>query len=182
MRGAILQLAGSWRDRRRRHKEALAAAKRLARDDSAWAELFRRDDWAAPAAGHVGRCGHCGAQIDLTLVQCGHCGAEWRLNTRRSDLLRQLAAYGIAVSLSVAVGYFSAAWLRAHFDAVRARGEWVNPEMVDTLASFSWVTLGVLTMICCTYVIERLAPTGHWRGRRAHHSEGDERRKPGART
>jgi len=175
MRGAILQLAGSWRDRRRRHKEALAAAKRLARDDSAWAELFRREDWAAPSAGHVGRCGHCGAEIDLTLIQCSNCGAEWRLNTRRSDLYRQLVAYAASVALSVAVGYSSTAWLRAHFDAVRARGEWVNPEMVDTLASFLWVTLGVLTMIGCTYVIERLAPNGHWRADRGGQRKTDAR-------
>jgi len=173
MRGAFLQLAGAWRDRRRRHKEALAASRRLGRDDAAWAELFRREDWAPPAAGHVGRCGHCGARIDLTQVQCSHCGAEWRLNTRRSDLYRQLVVYGIAVGLSAAVGYSSAAWLRAHFDAVRARGDWVNPEMVDTLASFSWVTLSVLTMIGCTYVIERLAPTGHWRADRAGQRKTD---------
>ena len=175
-------LIEAWRRRRLRHKAALEASKRLGRDEAAWAELFRRKDWAPPAAGHYGRCGQCGSRINLSLVQCPHCGAEWKPNTRRSDLYRQLAAYGSAVTLSVLAGYASAVWLRGHFAAVGARGEFVNPEMVDTLASFSWVFFGVLMMIVFTYAIERLAPIGHWRIRRGHLPDGEERRKSDARA
>jgi len=183
MRGVFHQLLQAWRARRRRHKEALAASRRLGSDQAAWAELFRREDWSPPVAGHIGRCGQCGARLDLTLVQCGNCGAEWRPNTRRSDLYRQFAAYGVALSLSVGCGYGATVWVRVHFDAIQAEGYFVNPEMVDTLASFSWVTVGVLMMIGWTYVIERLAPTGHWRTRRLHHPpEGDTRRKKDARA
>jgi len=117
------------------------------------------------------------------LVQCPQCGAEWRPNTRRSDLYRQLIAYGVAVSLSVGSGFSCSVWLHAHFDAIRVKGDFVNPEMVDTLASFSWVTVSVLMMIGWTYVIERLAPTGHWRAKRVVElPEGDSRRKQDART
>lgn len=156
----------SFRDRQRRHKRALAASDRLGRDDAAWAELFRRSDWAPPAAGHLGRCGHCSTRIDAALHQCPSCGAEWKPNRRRSDLYRQVAAYGAATAFSVVLGHAVAAWLRAHFAAIEARGETVNPEMVDTLASFLWLFCGVMAMIGLTYAIERLAPTGHWRRKR----------------
>jgi len=182
MRGVFHRLLQAWSARRQRHKEALGAAKRLGSDQAAWAELFRREDWSPPVAGHIGRCGQCGARLDLTLVQCGNCGAEWRPNTRRSDLHRQIVAYGVAVSVSVAAGYSSSVWLHARFAAIQARGDFVNPEMVDTLASFSWVTVSVLMMIGWTYVIERLAPTGHWRTRRLNHPDGDTRRKKDARA
>lgn len=171
------RLIEAWRHRRRRHKEGLAASKRLGRDEAAWAELFRRDDWAPPAAGHIGRCGQCGARMDLTLVQCPHCGAEWRPNTRRSDLYRQVVVYGVALALSAFSGYAGDGWVRAHFEGIQASGDSVNPEMVDTLASFTWVFCSVMMMIGLTYAIERLAPIGHWRKVRAQPVEGSERRR-----
>ena len=178
MATGLYRVIEALRERRRRHKEGLVASKRLGQDDAAWAELFRRDDWAPPAAGHVGRCGHCGARIDLTLVHCPHCGAEWRPNTRRSDLYRQVVVYGVALVLSVFAGYTGAGWVRARFETVRARGEYVNPEMIDTLSSFAWLFCSVLVMIGLTYAIERLAPIGHWRKMRAHPHpvEGRDRR------
>jgi hypothetical protein len=182
MRRVFHRLIEGWNARRRRHKEALAASKRLGRDDAAWAELFRREDWSPPPVGHYGRCGHCDAELDRAASRCPQCGAEWRLNTRRSDLYRQAIVYSIALTVSVLMGYGSAVWLRIRFDAIRAGGAFVNPEMVDTLASFSWVFVGVLMMIAFTYAIERLAPTGHWRVRRVRSAEGDERRKRDARV
>ena len=177
MATAFQRLIGALRERRRRHREGLAASKRLGRDDAAWAELFRRDDWAPPVAGHIGRCGHCGARIDLTLVQCPHCGSEWKPNTRRSDLYRQVVVYGAALILSALAGYGGAGWVRARFEAIRANGDFVNPEMVDTLASFTWLFCSVLAMIALTYAIERLAPIGHWRKARTQPVEGSERRR-----
>jgi hypothetical protein len=177
MAGALYRLVEAVRARRRKHREGLAASERLGRDEAAWSELFRRDDWAPPAAGHIGRCGHCGARIDLTLVQCPQCGAEWKPNMRRSDLYRQAAVYGAALALSAAAGYGGAGRVRAHFDALRAHGELINPEMVDTLAAFSWLFCSVLMMIVLTYAIERLAPIGHWRRVRARQGGGNERRR-----
>ena len=182
MSGALRHLVEAWRDRQRRHKERLAVSKRFSRDATAWAELFRREDWAPPAAGHYGRCGQCGARINLALVQCPRCGAEWKPNARRSDLYRQVVAYGSAIILSVAGGYVGAVWLRAHFALVKAKGEFVNSEMVDTLASFSWILLSVLMMIGFTYAIERLAPMGHWRNTRGHAASEEGRRKSDARA
>ncbi len=181
MNGVLFRSVETWRGWRSRHRQALAASKRLGGDDTAWAELFRREDWAPPAAGHMGRCGDCGARIDLTLVQCSRCGAEWRPNTRKSDLYKQVAVYTVALTLSALAGYGGASRLRAHFDGIRASGEFVNPEMVDTLSSFSWLFCSVLMMIGLTYAIERLAPIGHWRKRRAHHAGGGERRRRGER-
>jgi hypothetical protein len=183
MATAFQRLIEALRERRRRHKHGLAASKRLGQDDAAWAELFRRDDWAPPAAGHIGRCGHCGARIDLTLVQCPQCGSEWKPNTRRSDLYRQAVVYGVALILSGYSGYAGAGWVHGHFERIQASGDFVNPEMVDTLASFTWVFCSVLMMIALTYAIERLAPIGHWRKGRAQPVEGGERRrKRGARA
>jgi hypothetical protein len=177
MAGALYRLIEAVRERRRKHREGLAASKRLGRDEAAWSELFRRDDWAPPAAGHIGRCGHCGARIDMTLVHCPQCGAEWRPNTRRSDLYRQAVVYGAALALAVLAGYAGAGRVRAHFDGIVTRGDVVNPEMVDTLASFTWLFCSVLVMIGLTYAIERLAPIGHWRKMRAHPVEDSGRRR-----
>jgi hypothetical protein len=180
MSAVLFRSIDAWRQWRRRHKEALAASKRLSSDETAWVELFRRDDWAPPAAGHIGRCGHCGSRIDLTLVQCPHCGAEWKPNTRRSDLYKQVVVYSGAVTLSALAGYAGASWLRAHFAGIQARGEFVNPEMIDTLTSFTWLFCSVLMMIALTYAIERLAPIGHWRTAKAQPAEGNsDRRKRG---
>lgn len=185
MNSAFQRLIAALRERRRRHKEGLAASKRLGRDDDAWAALFRRDDWAPPVAGHIGRCGQCGARMDLTLVQCPQCGAEWRPNTRRSDLYRQIVVYGAALALSAFSGYAGAGWVHGHFERIQASGDLVNPEMIDTLASFTWVFCSVLMMIGLTYAIERLAPIGHWRQTRAHPHPvkgGERRRRKGARV
>jgi hypothetical protein len=173
------RLVGMWQARRRRHREALAASKRLGRDDAAWAELFRREDWGPKAAGHLGACGQCGKQLDPSAHHCPYCGAEWRHNTRRSDLYRQALAYGAALALSALAGYLGASWLRARFAAIEARGDSVNPEMVDTLSSFTWLFCSVLMMIGLTYAIERLAPIGHWRKAKAHPAErsGERRRR-----
>jgi len=177
MKGALFRFIEAWRARRRRHEEAFAASKRLGKDEAAWAELFRRQDWSPPAAGHIGRCGHCGARINPAVVQCPKCGAEWRLNTRRSDLYRQIVAYGLALTVSALSGYGGGLWVRARFDAIRDGGAFVNPEMVDTLESFTWLFCGVLMMIAFTYAIERLAPTGHWRKDRVRVPGGETRRK-----
>jgi len=177
MAEVLYRLIEAVRQRRRKHREGLAASKRLGRDEAAWSELFRRDDWAPPVAGHIGRCGDCGARIDLTLVQCPHCGAEWKPNTRQSDLFRQVIVYGAALALSAAAGYAGAGQVHAHFDGIQARGEFVNPEMVDTLAAFTWLFCSVLAMIGLTYAIERLAPIGHWRKVHAHPVEGSQRRR-----
>jgi len=177
MSGVLSRSIEAWRDWRGRHKQALAASKRLSGDDTVWAELFRREDWAPPAAGHIGRCGQCGARIDLTLVQCAQCGADWLPNTRKSDLYRQVVVYTVALTVSALAGYGGASWLRAHFDGIRARGEFVNPEMVDTLTSFTWLVCSVLMMIGLTYAIERLAPIGHWRKRLAHPGAEEGRRR-----
>ena len=173
-----MRLIEMWRERRRRRKERMAATERLGRDDTAWSELFRRDEWALPPAGHAGRCGQCGAEVNLADCRCPQCGAEWNPNTRRGDLYRHIAVLVAATLLSVLAGYASAVWLHAHFDAAIARGEAINPEMVDTLASFSWLLCGVLLMIGLTYVIERfnLAPIGHWRKKRAHVEAGRRRK------
>jgi hypothetical protein len=150
-------------DRERRRKERLIAAQRLGRDDSAWAELFRRDEWAPVPAGHLGRCGRCGGEIELHQHHCPHCGAEWGPNARRGDLTRQIVVIGAATLLSVLIGYASTLWVHGRFE-----GSGANPEMVDTLASFSWLFFGVISMIVFTYAIERfnLAPVGHWRKKR----------------
>lgn len=177
MATAVQRLIGALRENRRKHKKGVAASKRLGRDEAAWAELFRRDDWAPPVAGHIGRCGQCGARMDMTLVQCPQCGAEWKPNTRRSDLYRQAVVYCVALALSAYGGYLGAAWVHGHFDDIRANGDLVNPEMVDTLASFAWLFCSVLAMIGLTYAIERLAPIGHWRTARAQPSEGSEQRR-----
>jgi len=161
-------------ERQRHRHERLAAAHRLGRDDDAWAELFRRDEWAPLPAGHLGRCGRCGGENDLHEHHCVHCGAEWRANARRGDLTRQILVIGGAVGLSVLAGYAGAVWVRGLFE-----GKEANPEMVETLASFSWLFFGVLAMIALTYAIERfnLAPVGHWRKKRDHAPEGGNRRK-----
>lgn len=175
-----MQLVEAWRERRRLRKERLAATKRLGQDESAWTELFRHPDWAPMPVGHMGRCGQCGARIDLDHHRCPHCGAEWRHNTRRGDLYRQIAVLSGATVVSVLSGYGCALWLRAHFAAMVARGQAVNPEMVETLAAFLWMLSGVLMMIILTYAIERfnLAPIGHWRLQRAHPpAESGKRRK-----
>jgi len=177
MSGVLSRSIDAWRGWRSRHKQAWAASKGLGGDGTAWAELFRREDWAPPVAGHVGRCGPCGAPIDLTLVQCSHCGAEWLPNTRRSDLYTQVVVYTAALALSALAGYGGAFWLRAHIDASLASGEFVNPEMVDALSSFTWLFCSVLTMIVLTYAIERLAPIGHWRTRRSHPAAEESRRR-----
>lgn len=182
MRWALLRLVDAWRDRRRRHKEGLEASKRLGHDEAAWAQLFRREDWSGPKVGHYGRCGNCGAELDRAASRCPKCGAEWRPNMRRSDLLRQVAVYSVAVAASALAGYAGAGWLRSHFEAIEARGEFVNPEMVDTLASFTWLFCSVMAMIGFTYVIERLAPTGHWRKEQTHAEDGKAGRKTDARA
>lgn len=180
MDGTFFRLIEAWHDRRRRHRHALAATKRLGRDETAWAELFRRHDWAPPPVGHLGTCGQCGERIEASAHQCRYCGAEWKPNTRRRDLYRQIAAYSVALSLSALSGYAGAAWLRLRFARFEERGDFVNPEMVDTLSSFTWVFCSVLMMIALTYVIERLAPTGHWRKAHSHAVErGGERRRRG---
>jgi hypothetical protein len=178
--GPLSRLAGAVRDRQSRHRRSLEASKRLGRDAAAWAELFRRDDWKPSRAGHLGRCGHCGAAIDAALHRCSRCGAEWKANSRRGDLHRQIAAYAAVTALSVIAGYGCAAILRAHFATIAARGEFVNPEMVDTLASFLWLFCGVVVMIGFTYVIERVAPTGYWRKMSGDPGERRARRSRGA--
>lgn len=182
MNGAIVRLFDAWRRRRIRHKEALAASERLGSDDAAWAELFRRPDWKAPPAGHYGRCGACGARIDLSVVRCGDCGAEWRPNKRRTDLYRQILVYGLALALSALSGHAGASWVRTSFGRAAERGDAANPEMVETLSSFTWLFCGVMMMIGLTFAIERLAPTGHWRKAKAHPPEGGGRRRRGGRS
>ena len=182
MGGALLRLVDAWRDRRRRHRKALEVSKRLGRDDAAWAELFRRAEWSGPPVGHYGRCGNCGADLDKAASRCPQCGAEWRPNMRRSDLYRQVAVYSVALAVSALAGYAGAGWLRAYFEAIEARGDFVNPEMVDTLASFTWLFCSVMAMIGFTYLIEWLAPTGHWRQQRAHPADEDLQRKTDARA
>ena len=161
-------------ERHRRRKARLAASHRLGRDDSAWTELFRRDEWAPLPAGHFGRCGRCGGEIDLHEHLCPHCGAVWGANARRGDLTRQILVVGAAIALSVLSGYGSTVWVRAQFEGKNA-----NPEMVETLASFSWLFFGVVAMIVLTYAIERfnLAPIGHWRKKRPQAPEPGGRRK-----
>lgn len=175
----LKKAAGRLAERERRRKERLAAAHRLGRDESAWAELFRRDDWAPLPAGHFGRCGRCGGEIALHQHHCPHCGAEWGPNARRGDLTRQILVIGAAIILSILAGYGSTLWVRDRFAAAMARGEEINPEMVDTLASFSWLFFGVIAMIAFTYAIERfnLAPVGHWRKKRDHAGEGASQRR-----
>ena len=170
----LKKAAGRLVERQRRHKEGLAAAKRLGHDDAAWAALFRRHDWSPLPAGHLGRCGRCGAAIDLAQHDCPSCGAVWGANARRGDLTRQILVVGAAVALSVLSGYGSTVWVRAQFEGKNA-----NPEMVETLASFSWLFFGVVAMIVLTYAIERfnLAPIGHWRKKRAPAVESANRRK-----
>jgi hypothetical protein len=176
-----LRLIQIVRDRRRRHREKLAAIKLLGHDDGAWADLFRRGDWAPLPVGHGGRCGHCGAEIDPSLNHCAQCGAEWGPNARRADLYRQIVVLSLAAALSVLAGYASALWLRRHFDAAIARGEAINPEMIETLASFSWLLCGVLMMILLTYMIEHfhLAPIGHWRKKHPPVEAGGRRKADG---
>jgi hypothetical protein len=161
-------------ERQRHRKERLAAAHRLGRDDGAWAELFRRDEWAPLPAGHLGRCGRCGASLDLASHHCPNCGAEWGGNARRGDLTRQILVVGGATALSVLLGYGSTAEVRSLFE-----GKDANPEMVETLASFSWLFFGVVSMIALTYAIERfnLAPVGHWRKKRDPGPASGNRRK-----
>ena len=174
-----MQLIETLRERHRKHRERIAATKRLGRDETVWAELFRRDEWAPPPAGHAGRCGQCLAEIDLALSQCPHCHAEWNHNTRRGDLYRHIAVLAAATLISALSGYAGSLWLHARFAAAIARGEPINPEMVDTLASFLWLFCSVMMMIGLTYVIEKfdLAPIGHWRRPRAQPAEGNGRRK-----
>lgn len=170
----LRKAAGRLAARQRRHKERLAAAKRLGQDDAAWAALFRRQEWSPLPAGHLGRCGRCGAAIDLAHHDCPSCGAVWGANARRGDLTRQILVIGAAVALSVLCGYGSTVWVHDRFEGKNA-----NPEMVETLASFSWLFFGVIAMIVLTYAIERfnLAPVGHWRKKRAEKPDAGRRRK-----
>jgi len=165
MEGAFFRLVENFRNQHRKRKERLLATKRLGRDESAWAELFRRDDWAPQPVGHAGRCGRCGSRIDPAAHHCPDCGAQWQPNARRSDLYRQILVIGTALALSALFGYAAQRQLRSHFDAAIARGDYVNDEMVDTLTSFLWLFCSVLLMLGFTYVIEKLdlAPIGHWR-------------------
>jgi hypothetical protein len=176
----LLRWVAAWRDGRRRHREGLAASKRLGSDPAAWAQVFRRADWTPPPAGHPGRCGQCGARLELAARQCPQCKAGWKPNMRRVDLYRQIAIYSSALLVSGGSGYLGSEWVRRCFDAVRARGDKINPEMIDTLASFTWLFCGVLVMIGLTYAIERLAPAGHWRKPRAEPRQGGERRRKDA--
>jgi hypothetical protein len=177
-----VRLIDTLRERQRKRRERLAASQRLGHDEAAWSTVFRRDDWAPPPVGHSGRCGQCGAALDLTHSQCPQCGAEWNPNTRRGDLYRHSAVLAAATAVSALSGYGASVWLHVHFDDIRARGERVNPEMVDTLASFLWLFCSVMLMIGLTYMIEKLdlAPIGHWRGRRAPPVDASSRRKSDA--
>lgn len=169
----FIELLRRFVESHRHRKRRLAAAHRLGQDHDAWAELFRRDEWAAPPVGHLGRCGRCGSPIELAHHDCPNCGAVWGANARRGDLVRQLLVVGAAVMLSVLAGYGSTEWVRRQFE-----GKDANPEMVETLASFSWLFFGVVSMIVLTYAIERfnLAPVGHWRKKRADKTGPGQRR------